>query len=378
MKKAIFVSNTGFSLYNFRLSLMKHLSAIGWDIIGIANDEDNFRALFEKENISFINLNIDHKGKNFIKDILFLLKLKKIYQAENPLLVHHFTIKPVIFGSLAARIAKVPSINNTITGLGYTFEKSGLILEIVKMLYQFAFNKNVQVIFQNHDDLDFFVSKKIIQAKQGHVVPGSGIDTETILPQGHIIKKNESSLLSFVLVSRMLWSKGIREFVRAAEEVQSQYPNTKFVMAGGFSGGGSKANPKAVPEKWLDEVNQRGIVNWVKRIPSAQVMKLLDDASVVVLPSYREGIPKALIEAAAKGKPIITTDSPGCRDVVKNGLNGLLVAPKNYEELRDSMIKFIKSPHLIQKMGRASRKIAAEKFDNKIIFNKILKIYKSF
>lgn len=378
MKKAIFVSNTGFSLYNFRLSLMKHLSAIGWDIIGIANDEDNFRALFEKENISFINLNIDHKGKNFIKDILFLLKLKKIYQAENPLLVHHFTIKPVIFGSLAARIAKVPSINNTITGLGYTFEKSGLIQEIVKMLYQFAFNKNVQVIFQNHDDLDFFVSKKIIQAKQGHVVPGSGIDTETILPQGHIIKKNESSLLSFVLVSRMLWSKGIREFVRAAEEVQSQYPNTKFVMAGGFSGGGSKANPKAVPEKWLDEVNQRGIVNWVKRIPSAQVMKLLDDASVVVLPSYREGIPKALIEAAAKGKPIITTDSPGCRDVVKNGLNGLLVAPKNYEELRDSMIKFIKSPHLIQKMGRASRKIAAEKFDNKIIFNKILKIYKSF
>ena len=107
-------------------------------------------------------------------------------------------------------------------------------------------------------------------------------------------------------------------------------------------------------------------------------MKLLDDASVVVLPSYREGIPKALIEAAAKGKPIITTDSPGCRDVVKNGLNGLLVAPKNYEELRDSMIKFIKSPHLIQKMGRASRKIAAERFDNKIIFNKILKIYKSF
>lgn len=378
MKKAIFVSNTGFSLYNFRLSLMKHLSAIGWDITGIANDEDNFRALFEKENISFINLNIDHKGKNFIKDILFLLKLKKIYQAENPLLVHHFTIKPVIFGSLAARIAKVPSINNTITGLGYTFEKSGLLQEIVKMLYQFALNKNVQVIFQNHDDLDFLVSKKIIQAKQGHVVPGSGIDTETILPKGHIIKKNESSLLSFVLVSRMLWSKGIREFVRAAEEVQSQYPNTKFVMAGGFSGGGSKSNPKAVPEKWLDEVNQRGIVNWVKRIPSEQVMKLLDDASVVVLPSYREGIPKALIEAAAKGKPIITTDSPGCRDVVKNGLNGFLVAPKNYEELRDSMIKFIKSPHLIQKMGRASRKIAAEKFDNKIIFKKILKIYKSF
>jgi glycosyltransferase involved in cell wall biosynthesis len=148
-------------------------------------------------------------------------------------------------------------------------------------------------------------------------------------------------------------------------------------MAGGFSGGGSKANPKAIPEKWLYEVNQRGIVNWVKRIPPEQVMKLLDDASVVVLPSYREGIPKALIEAAAKGKPIITTDSPGCRDVVTNGINGFLVAPKKFEEIRDSMIKFIKTPHLIQKMGQASRKIAIEKFDEKIIFNEIFKIYKS-
>jgi glycosyltransferase involved in cell wall biosynthesis len=377
MKKAIFVANTGFSLYNFRLSLMKYLSTIGWDITGIASDEDNYKALFDKYNISFINLSIDHKGRNFIKDILLLLKLKKIYQEENPQLVHHFTIKPVIFGSLAARIAKVPSINNTITGLGYTFEKNGMLQKIVKMLYQFALKENVQVIFQNHDDFKFFVSKKIIQGKHGHVVPGSGIDTEVILPKGHIIEKNKSNSLSFVLVSRMLWSKGIREFVRAAEEVKTQFPNTKFVMVGGFSGGGSKANPKAIPEKWLDEVNQRGIVDWVKRIPPEQVMKLLDDASVVVLPSYREGIPKALIEAAAKGKPIITTDSPGCRDVVTNGINGFLVAPKKFEEIRDSMIKFIKTPHLIQKMGQASRKIAIEKFDEKIIFNEIFKIYKS-
>jgi len=175
----------------------------------------------------------------------------------------------------------------------------------------------------------------------------------------------------------MLWSKGIREFVQAAEAVKMQFPDTQFIMAGGFSGGGAQGNPKAIPEKWLNQVNQRGIVNWVNRIPHEEVMKLLDEASVVVLPSYREGIPKALIEAAAKGKPIITTDTPGCRDVVVNDLNGFLVAPNNPEELCHSMIKFIKAPHLIEKMGKASRKIAVEKFDEKIVFNEMIKIYKS-
>ena len=135
MIKAIFVSNTGFSLYNFRLSLMKHLSANGWHIIGIANDEDDFESRFEKENISFINLSIDHKGKNLFKDIVFLLKLVKLYREQSPQFVHHFTIKPVIFGSLAARIAGVPSINNTITGLGYTFENDGVLNKIAILLW---------------------------------------------------------------------------------------------------------------------------------------------------------------------------------------------------------------------------------------------------
>jgi glycosyltransferase involved in cell wall biosynthesis len=166
--------------------------------------------------------------------------------------------------------------------------------------------------------------------------------------------------------------------VHAAEAVKMQFPDTQFIMAGGFSGGGAQGNPKAIPENWLSQVNQRGIVSWVNRIPHAEVMKLMDEASVVVLPSkYPEGLPKTLIEAAAKGKPIITTDTPGCRDVVVNGLNGFLVAPGNSEELCLSMIKFIKAPHLIEKMGKASRKIAIEKFDEKIVFNEMIKIYKS-
>ena len=377
MIKAIFASNTGFSLYNFRLSLMKHLSENGWQVTGIANDEDDFESRFEKENISFVNLSIDHKGKNVFKDILFLLKLVKFYREQSPQLVHHFTIKPVIFGSLAARIAGIPSIINTITGLGYTFENNGLLNKIAILLYKIALKKNVQVIFQNRDDFKYFVSKKLIQAKQGHVVFGSGVDTRAISPNANQVIEHKSYSLRFLLISRMLWSKGIREFVQAAEAVKMQFPDTQFIMAGGFSGGGAQGNPKAIPEKWLNRVNQRGIVTWVNRIPHAEVMKLMDEASVVVLPSYREGIPKALIEAAAKGKPLITTDTPGCRDVVVDGLNGFLVAPNNSKQLCHSMIKFIKAPRLIERMGKASRKIAIEKFDENIVFNETLKIYKS-
>ncbi len=377
MIKAIFVSNTGFSLYNFRLSLMKFLSANGWQVTGIADDEDNFESRFLNENISFVNLNIDHKGQNVFKDIVFLIKLVKLYREQGPQLVHHFTIKPVIFGSLAARIAGVPSINNTITGLGYTFEDNGLLNKIAILLYKIALKRNVRVIFQNRDDFKYFVSKKLIQAKRGHVVSGSGVDTNVIAPKANQDLINRSKSLRFVLISRMLWSKGIREFVDAAETVKMKFPDTQFIMAGGFSGGGAQGNPKAIPESWLHHVNQRGLVTWVNRIPHEEVMKLLDEASVVVLPSYREGIPKALIEAAAKGKPIITTDAPGCREVVVNGLNGFLVATGNSEDLCQSMIKFIKAPHLIEKMGKASRKIAIEKFDEQIVFNEMIKIYKS-
>lgn len=372
-KKAIFVANTGFALFNFRLSLMKYLSSQGWSVVAVANDEADYVEKFAHEGFKFINIFIDHKGKNFISDLLFTFRLLQLYKKESPDLVHHFTIKPVIFGSLAAKLAGVPAIVNTITGLGYVFGKGGFLMQFVILLYKFVLSERPKVIFQNNDDFSLFVSKSIVKKNQGQIILGSGVNTNKIFP---INKKNNDNT-SFVFISRMLWSKGVRELVRAAESVRQQFPDAVFVMAGGVSGGGAIGNPDAISEEWLCDVNKSGHVKWIGRISFDEVMSLLDQCSVFVLPSYYpEGVPRCLIEAAAKGKPIITTDTPGCREVVEHGTNGFLVPPKNVNILVEYMIKFIREPDLVTKMGIASRKRAEELFDERKVFSQTILVYK--
>ncbi|MCC6325468.1 MAG: glycosyltransferase family 4 protein [Candidatus Brocadia sp.] len=373
-KKALFVANTGFALFNHRLQLMRLLSNAGWSVVAIANDESDYIHKFSKMGIKFINVNIDHKGMNPLTDAAIVWRLKSIYKHESPVLVHHFTIKPVIFGSLAAKWAKVPVIINSITGLGYAFYKGGFLMHTVMMLYKLALSGRPQVIFQNNDDCRLFISNNIVKKTKAKIILGSGIDTKTIYPN---TKKRCDNAIQFLLVSRMLWSKGINEYVHAAEKVKKQFPGTRFIIAGGASGGGAKGNPDVIPEKWLRNFDAKGIIQWVGRIPMENVMTLLDNSDVIVLPSYYpEGVPRSLIEAAAKGKPIITTNTPGCKDVVVDGLNGFLMPPKNVELLANCMIKFIQDPGLIERMGLESRKRAIDLFDAEKILDKTVKVYK--
>ncbi|GAB62032.1 MAG: glycosyltransferase family 1 protein [Candidatus Jettenia sp.] len=373
-KKALFIANTGFALFNYRLQLMKFLSNQGWSVVAIANDEADYVNKFSNIGIRFININIDHKGKNPIADVALIWRLKSLYNQESPSLVHHFTIKPVIFGSLAAKWAKVPAIINSITGLGYVFNERGLLMRTSMMLYKFALSGRPRVIFQNNDDYQLFVSNALIKKTNAQVILGSGVNTKVFYP--NTIKRSDANL-QFLLVSRMLWSKGISEYISAAERVKKQYPETKFILAGGASGGGAKGNPDAIPEKWLNEVNARGIAKWIGRIPFEDVMILLDNSDVVVLPSYYpEGVPRSLIEAAAKGKPIITTNTPGCKEVVVDGVNGFFSSPKDVESLANCMLKFIREPELINKMGIESRKRAVDIFDEEKILEKTAGVYK--
>jgi glycosyltransferase involved in cell wall biosynthesis len=209
-KKAIFIANTGFALFNFRLPLMKYLANKGWSILAIANDEADYAYKFKKYGFKFIDIPINHKGQNPIRDLLFLYRLLKIFRRERPDLVHNFTIKPVIFGSLAARLAGVPSIVNTITGLGYTFDRGGWLRFTVTLLYKLALTKRTKTIFQNTYDQWIFHSKRIVPIDQSHVILGSGVDTKRIQPQE---KNSRDDEITFAMVSRMLWSKGVREFV---------------------------------------------------------------------------------------------------------------------------------------------------------------------
>ncbi|TLD42964.1 MAG: Lipid carrier : UDP-N-acetylgalactosaminyltransferase [Candidatus Jettenia ecosi] len=374
-KKALFIANTGFALFNYRLQLMKFLSNQGWSVIAIANDEADYVNKFSNIGIRFININIDHKGKNPIADVALIWRLKSLYDQESPSLVHHFTIKPVIFGSLAAKWAKVPAIINSITGLGYVFNERGFLMRTSMMLYKFALSGRPRVIFQNNDDYQLFILNNLIKKTNAQVILGSGVNTKVFYPNK--IKRSDANL-QFLLVSRMLWSKGISEYISAAERVKKQYPETKFILAGGASGGGAKGNPDAIPEKWLNEVNARGIAKWIGRIPFEDVMILLDNSDVVVLPSYYpEGVPRSLIEAAAKGKPIITTNTPGCKEVVVDGVNGFFSSPKDVESLANCMLKFIREPELINKMGIESRKRAVDIFDEEKILEKTSGVYKN-
>ncbi len=373
-KKALFIANTGFALLNFRLPLMKFLQSQGWSVLGMANDESDFVARFEKENIKFLNLYIDHKGKNPASDLVLINRLRSVFCKESPTLLHNFTIKPVIFGSLAAKLAGVPVIINTITGLGYVFEKGGVLEHVVRGLYKLAFSGRTQVVFQNRDDEQLFISRKVLKRENSTVILGSGVNCEIIHPKNNGI---EHDGLRFLLVSRMLWSKGIKEFVCAAKKIKKQYPKTNFVMAGGASGGGAKGNPEAIPEEWLNSVNKEGVVKWVGRVPFTDILALLDNSDVVVLPSYYpEGVPKSLIEASAKGKPIITTDTPGCREVVVDRVNGFLVQPKNEKALAHAMQKMIHDPKLSAQMGIASRKRAVDLFDEKKILEQTITVYR--
>lgn len=347
------------------------MANLGWDVIGVANDEADFSSRFKAKGLGFIHLDMDHKGKNPVADLALILRLRNLYRRELPSLVHHFTIKPAIYGSIGARCAGVPFIVNTITGLGYAFEKKGALNAIVSLLYKYALKGHVQVIFQNPDNRDVFLSSKLVCNEQSHIILGSGVDCQSLRP----VDGNSSGGPTFLLVGRMLWTKGVAEYVAAAEILKKEYPDCNFIMVGGVSGGGAAGNPQVIAEEWLQSVQTAGKVQWLGRIPFEKVVALMDSVDAVVLPSYSEGVPRSLIEATAKGKAIVATDVPGCREVVVDGLNGYLVPPRDPVALAAAMRRFIGNPALVRRMGQESRRRAELLFDEKIIIDQTRQVY---
>ena len=344
----------------------------------VAEDEADYKDRFADHELAFLPFPSDHKGQNPFNDLKYLYRLYRLYKIHQPDMVHHFTIKPVLYGSMAAKWAGVPVIVNTITGLGYAFEtKNVLLRQYVLSLYRRALSGRPRVIFQNPDDRQLFIEKKLCEHKKASVILGSGVNTDLIKPgsDGDAIAEKG---VTFLLISRMLWSKGIKEFVQAAGEVNARYTDTQFLMIGGHSGGGARGNPSdTVPLEWLEEVNAKGTVHWIGRVPFETVLRQLDESHVVVLPSYYpEGVPRTLIEAAAKQKAIVTTDMPGCRETVADGVNGFLVPPRSVTDLVKSMTAFIENPALIEKMGIESRKRAVRLFDEKSVVEQTFGVYR--
>jgi len=364
-KKILIVSSTTQTLYNFRIGLLRALRDEKFEVRAIAKKEE-FDKKLEEEGFKCIFLKyLNRSGINPIGDIKLMLELRRIYRKEKPDLIIHYTIKPNIYGSIVSRFMGIKSFC-VVTGLGYTFTKGGALFKVVKLLYKISLSFAKKIFFQNNDDRKLFIEEGIAPLDKS-ILLGGGVNTEYFSPEV-CRKPSNSNNLSFLLIARMLWDKGIGEFAGAAEIVKKRFPDTQFQLLGFID----KGNPSVIPEGKIKDWEREGLI---KHLGSTDdVRPFICKSSCVVLPSYREGIPHSLLEAMAMTKPIITTDSVGCKEVVENEKNGFLVPVKNAEALANAIERFISLPEDKKtKMGEYSREKAIREFDEKSIIKVYLK-----
>ncbi|MGQ9465425.1 MAG: glycosyltransferase family 4 protein, partial [bacterium] len=369
--KIVLSANTTWYLYNFRLPLVKELLRRNYQVFALS-PTDKYVNYLKELNVRHIDIKIKRSGINPLEDILLLARFIQIYKRYQPDLVHHFTIKPVIYGTIAAKTVGIKYIFNMIPGLGYVFIdaslKKRLVQLVTKNMYKQALKFSNHVFFQNADDYNYFLKHRMVPLERASIVPGTGVDTEKYKP---VAKKSKiDGKIIFIFSGRLLWDKGVGEFISAARLLKKKYNNIDFWLAGPVD----LQNPKGILPEQLNQWQQEGIINYLGMTDNIE--QYLHKADVIVLPSfYREGIPLSLLEGAACGLPIITTDSVGCREVVTDGKNGFLVPIKDPDALAQAMEKFILKPDLVTEMGNESSKIAKEKFDSKKVVNLILQRY---
>jgi len=356
--------NTSWNIANFRAGLVRAMVAHGFKVAA-ASPSDAHTTRLGEIGCRHIPLAIDNKGTNPLKDAILFLRYLGLMRREKPGVYLSWTIKPNIYGSLAAYILRIPVICN-VSGLGTTFLHQGWLTRFVKLLYRIALSRSAVVFFQNREDLDLFVKSRLVRPEQGQLLPGSGIDLDHFALAPFRPRDADSGPV-FILIARLLWDKGIYEYVEAARRIKAQMPRARFRLLGFLD----VENRTAVPRQTVEHWEQEGIIEYLGE--TNDVRPHLADADCVVLPSYREGTPRSLLEAAAMARPLIATDVPGCRDVVEDGVNGLLCRAKDIDDLTDKMLLFTASSNEQRlEMGRQSRLKAERQFDERIVVDAYL------
>lgn len=389
-KTAIICTNDAWTLFHFRGSLMRALQARGFDVVA-AGPHDRHAELFAAMGVRFAHVPMSHSGLNPVEELHTLWHLWQLYRRERPALVHHYSHKPILWGSIAARLAGVRGIVNTVNGLGSTLgEADGLLRWLqppIVALMRWALKPPVRVTFQNREIQSFYVERGLVRPDQASVILGSGIDVERFAPGNEMAPDRTAQRpLRFLMFSRMLWAKGVKEYCRAAEKVVRRTGEgcpPEFLLVGGALPGNRTsvdpvwlANPQTIPGEWLAREAARGIVDW--RPHQEEMLPLIRSADVIVLPSYYpEGVPRSLLEAMSCGKAIVTTDMPGCRDVVEHGVNGLLVRPRDADDLAAAMMRLIGRPDRVAEMGRESRRMVAERFSDARVIDQTIATYEA-
>lgn len=367
-KKVLMITSSARSFINFRYHLIKDFINKGYGVIACATpdyaDKNTFD-LLQEIGVKYVPIRIKNTGLNLFFDLRTIYNLFKLIEKEQPDLVFNYTIKPVIYGSIVAKLAKIDSVYSTITGLGYVFVGNALKVKvlrlIIKRMYAFALKFNKKIFFQNPDDLNLFVNSKIVNKFKAILIKGSGVDID------YYVSAPFPENCTFLLVARLIKDKGIYEYIEATKWLKKKYPFVKFKLAGNYD-----ANPNAIDKAKVNCWVTDGIIEYLGFLDNVKL--ILESSSVFVLPSYyREGVPKVILEAMASGRPIITTDTPGCRETVVDGKNGYLIPVRNVDKLIEAMEKFILSPKLIPKMGRESRCIAEKDYDVRKVNHSIFK-----
>ena len=354
--------NTSWNIYNFRSGLVKGLQNEGHEVLALAPTDDYSKKLEEELNIKHYDIKIDNKGSNPIKDFKLILAYKSLFKKLKPDVVLQYTIKPNIYGTIAAKALKIPTINN-VSGLGTIFINPNTITsKIGMMLYKYAFRFPKKVFFQNQDDKKLFIDFGLIDKNLTDVLPGSGVD----LKKFEFSPKKKTEKFVFLMISRVLIDKGIVEYVNAAKEILSKHKNLEFQLLGSFD-----KSKGSISEKLFNSWTNDKIIKYLGTTDDVQ--SKIKDADCVVLPSYREGTSKTLLESLAIGRPIITTDVPGCRETVLDGLNGYLCEVKNSSSLAKKMeLMLSESEEELLEMGMKSRNLAEQKFEQNIVINKYI------
>lgn len=359
MTKTIAIScNTSWGIYNFRAGLVRELLAIGFQVVTIAPFDDYVEKL-ESLGCRHITISMDNKGKNPLNDYQLCRAYKKIFRTLRPEIIFNYTIKPVIYGGFAAKSLRIPYFS-FITGLGTGFLRGNFLRLIVERLYKFSQVDVSAAFFLNEEDKNIFKKRGLVPSESAHLLPGEGVDLDRFswcdLPQ-------DSGKIRFLYLGRILADKGVREYLQAAKKIIQKFPNAHFSVVGDCN----VQNSSAIHYQELEQLGMGSIFEYQPH--TEDVTGKMKEAHCIVLPSYREGLPRTLLEASAMGRIVVATDVEGCREVVQNGRTGFLCAVKSVGSLQDALEKVLElPPERMLQMGHAGRKFVQENFAELTVF----------
>lgn len=371
--KVLLFANTDWYLYNFRRSLALAIKEQGHEVLLISPTGDYGQRLLDL-GLRWQAVPMNRSSLNPFREVALLAHLARLLRREQIDLVHGFTIKSAIYGALSARLAGVHARISAVAGLGYVFSsqklKARLLRPLVKVMLKLTLGgEGARLILQNPDDVALFKQSGLIAASHIRLIHGSGVDCRRFQPRP-IPPLSPSHTPRILLAARLLWDKGLNEYVHAARTLRSSGRKVTFMLAGSPDPGNPGAVPEPIIKSWVEE----GLIEWLGHVDDMQA--LFASVDIVILPSYYgEGLPKSLIEAAACALPIITTDIPGCREVVTNGIDGLIVPPRDGDALAAAIVQMLDNPTKALEYGRAVCKKAREQFDEQIVIKKTLKVY---